>query len=1831
MKNDMGTLYNTTYSGRIKDLNPKCKNTIKPAALSKDANNFHKITTENDKISTSGEQPLLLYRKKEPKISHSFDYKMTKKNSDKNIYITDGGLKMKNEKFNSGYNYTNTNLNQNHNQNQNPRQIKSLRTYLESINVNKLLKTPAMKNKKQAKTNTINSKKNIQTEEQVFYKTMRGSSNRPAFHKKFYNNEKNNFHNTGTSEGFGLRKKIDTQNNNRYKKKSNKFEESKKGEDNKNELIDSLINGAIKNNYLTMNKTENKLTPKRILADKKKEYLQRNGIGISDVNLDENDKENNKQNEKDEVKTMSKTANNFHHLRLNNYVKTTNGPSPKQKNYYMTLNNETHFLNNNLKNKKINKPIVDQFEYIKKINKEHKRLCTHENISNRMKEKFYSKIQNETETESNKKNEILNDSFRRKNKIEEQNMNKKYNTNNNEKIYLQKKKNNNPSSVIDVNDEWPYSHKRSYRSPKELNKFVKEKKLEKKQKANNDELQKNTKLFKKFKNLYNLNYQRVNNHNLNQMQQSKDKDKDRDKDKEKTYSTKLSNSIKSTKASTKTKFNNSGFKRRKEPNEYYVGNESFVNNNSTLIDPNEYYLNVLESQQLLVNSGLNKIDNESDEETDEITDNNNNNNNNNEENNNNININNNYSIDNSNGLNNAELKNIKEELNTSKEQIQKITKKESKRVKPNNINNNININNIKNNLNNINIPKKNNNNVKINNKDNNNKKITNNKKGKEKEKEKILIDPKNIVKFVEVLKFVMQRKIFIILYQSYINSAIYQHYKIAFTYFIAICKHKAFRKLEEFCNYKAYNQVFRKLLLPFIKKNFRNFINNMYFKRKLEFLIILLTKFFKFKVMEKIFIYTQMIGEDEEARHFELVILKIMKTIFKPHLLKAFDKLKKNNNNKNKNDKMNNINDEKKEDIKKEEIKKEELKNQRNVVPEFTKVDPVKKEDKIQKEDDEQEKMEERYKKIHKKYLEYSPTRNNKAHSYLYEPSSERSDESFLRPNSLGNDKWHQLQTKLQLAKYMMMSDDYEEEEDNDDNIYYNKYKKFNYPQNNSFNSKKSEISSNISNEKKKDKINNLKENINEIKDEPKKELTNINDKNKNNILNKEDDEKNKKNNAKKDVPKENIKKEDIKKEDIKKEDVGEVSKNNNNNYGIKKIEDKKISSDEKQSDKDKDNNKIAKQIKDEKKIEPNKISENQQKNQNKSEIDISADRDDGNSIDWEYSLNNSQRNSQRAQKSENIEMEEPVHEKLIINCNLDLKEEKIPHKKIEKKELILNNEEKEKPVINNKDKKNQKLDLIDVDDIEDDSDEEEEREDKKESKKTKNKTLKKDKKALNGSEDEYLNEFEDLDADLDINSESEDDSEIKNTKKIKLQKELDQGKDKEKDVEKKLDNNNKEKNEKSRNINLESIKDIKIDDIKDDKIKKDEEIKKSSQNLAKLEEISKKIKDKEKLADDLTEEILKKILTSEITSNKIKLIPRKSFKYEFFTNLNNSQSLSASGGSSNNFNRELGLLGLNQFSLNDDLSSLNDSIMSSYSAFSVFNRTIKDKKKEHSLKLYYKKIAPKLIKLIKEEIYLKYPRIYDNISMPLKNQSIGLMMSLSLQDADMLRDNYKCNLMKENIKNIIDKEKILKTFEPINKQIRSKDNLASDNFYDNILNECLVDTAIELINRERLYGENGDPLAWSSRTHELVFKYKKDDPKKLAKFVCNNLLKTLHTRIGLITENYDYLNAEQINNERDKRLINNIRNELDEDEYQWRNLEMEETQLKVEIAELIMDQLYNENIEILEHIQYSRNRPDLYQNKSIYACEEIPKLSFQQTTTENANKDNNDDEVINV
>ena len=384
----------------------------------------------------------------------------------------------------------------------------------------------------------------------------------------------------------------------------------------------------------------------------------------------------------------------------------------------------------------------------------------------------------------------------------------------------------------------------------------------------------------------------------------------------------------------------------------------------------------------------------------------------------------------------------------------------------------------------------------------------------------------------------------------------------------------------------------------------------------------------------------------------------------------------------------------------------------------------------------------------------------------------------------------------------------------------------------------------------------------------------------------------------------------------------------------------------------------------------------------------------------------------------------------------------------------------------------------------------------------------------------------------------------------------------------------------------------------------------------------------KENFADELVNEIMEKILVSEIKSTKVKMLPNKKYKFEKFlkkTNNNNNSSQSQNNSLNNSCN-SAGTLrdshksnssGINHLSLHEDLFSLNDSLNSNYSVYSVFNKTIKDKKKEHSLSLYFNNICPKLISYLHKEIIKKYPKIYENISSQKKNISEKLMISLVLQDAQMLRSNYKKINYKEPLDKIIDKKEILKNFSSINKKIRQEDNITSDNYYDNMMNECVLETALELIERERFYGENGEPLKWSSRTREISFKYTKNDGKKFADNICKNILKIIHNRIGLINDNYSYMNQDELNYEREKRLLDTIKNDLNKNECQWKNLEMEETQLKVESTEMILDQLYNEVIEILEHIQFNRISPELYQFKSIYACEEIPKLSFQQTTTE--------------
>ena len=292
------------------------------------------------------------------------------------------------------------------------------------------------------------------------------------------------------------------------------------------------------------------------------------------------------------------------------------------------------------------------------------------------------------------------------------------------------------------------------------------------------------------------------------------------------------------------------------------------------------------------------------------------------------------------------------------------------------------------------------------------------------------------------------------------------------------------------------------------------------------------------------------------------------------------------------------------------------------------------------------------------------------------------------------------------------------------------------------------------------------------------------------------------------------------------------------------------------------------------------------------------------------------------------------------------------------------------------------------------------------------------------------------------------------------------------------------------------------------------------------------------------------------------------------------------------------------------------------YTISSEFNKTIKERKNELETNLYNNYIIDKLILLIFKEIKQNYCRIYENISVPYKANYEQVIVASYLQDNELLNKSYKELKVKEDLKNIINKKKIIEKFNSINRKMRKLKGLEENNNYDNIINECIIDATIEIINKERPYGEIGEPFPFSKREREISFKYNKTDPKPLMKHIYKSLKKMLFEKGCIIKEN------SPIFDKNDPFLMNIFKKEM-ENENIWNELEIQEEQVKSIASNIIFDQLINEVIEILEHVQLNRKKPELYQNKSIYACDEIPRLSFQMISNNTENDETEADVVL--
>ena len=387
-------------------------------------------------------------------------------------------------------------------------------------------------------------------------------------------------------------------------------------------------------------------------------------------------------------------------------------------------------------------------------------------------------------------------------------------------------------------------------------------------------------------------------------------------------------------------------------------------------------------------------------------------------------------------------------------------------------------------------------------------------------------------------------------------------------------------------------------------------------------------------------------------------------------------------------------------------------------------------------------------------------------------------------------------------------------------------------------------------------------------------------------------------------------------------------------------------------------------------------------------------------------------------------------------------------------------------------------------------------------------------------------------------------------------------------------------------------------------------------------------------ISDDICNNIIAELILSEIKDKK-KLLQKK--KKDLSASLNtsscsihisqNSMSLgSHSPGRNYPPKKSVPPQNSTNNNTNESYPAINTSQTESVLNNSIFMRTVDEIIKEKSLNLYNEKISKKFLEKIENNLEKNYENIIDNLKNPFEIDEAKMINGLMLKDKS-LSISSKIRFHNEDTltKNKFLSDKIISEFELTDKEIRNKNNFSKNIkeniLYDNYLNKCILDTVNELIEKERKYGIIGSPLSWSIRSKDIDYKYRSKDnftKKIFVNKIMKQLNKILNSKMGLIAENYEYLDMEQLNQDRDKKFMESITQELKDNEPCYQIFETQETYVKLSLSRIILDQLLNEIVEILEHVQYSRKEPDKYQSKSIYACEDIPRLSFQPQTMEN-------------
>jgi hypothetical protein len=129
----------------------------------------------------------------------------------------------------------------------------------------------------------------------------------------------------------------------------------------------------------------------------------------------------------------------------------------------------------------------------------------------------------------------------------------------------------------------------------------------------------------------------------------------------------------------------------------------------------------------------------------------------------------------------------------------------------------------------------------------------------------------------------------------------------------------------------------------------------------------------------------------------------------------------------------------------------------------------------------------------------------------------------------------------------------------------------------------------------------------------------------------------------------------------------------------------------------------------------------------------------------------------------------------------------------------------------------------------------------------------------------------------------------------------------------------------------------------------------------------------------------------------------------------------------------------------------------------------------------------------------------------------------------------------------------------------------------ENIHNKAIFDGLNEALDGMRPYGLRGPPLPWSKQGRTLTFRFgTKDCLDDLLNEAEIRVLSWARQQIGVISpsEPCSDMVKREIERVREERLTKVLIEEVNEADRLWLDFEMEETQIKVDLADMIMNDL---------------------------------------------------------